>query len=205
MEYYDVNNENESVFASHLEQVTFDHNTAAGFGGGIHMTTKLTQTLPHDVIPTGDMTNVLLENNNAQYGGGLATGWQVMMDIDQIWISTCADNPGYILGYGTWEPFADGRSLVGVLTSDSDFNAVLKTGGAKTVTLTVAQMAAHRHMTQGFYNMDDSGGGGQVRMRYQMTSDPNEVSAMGGGWAGNDQPHNNMPPYVTVYMFRRIA
>ena len=25
------------------------------------------------------------------------------------------------------------------------------------------------------------------------------------GWSGGSQPHNNMPPYTTVYMWKRVS
>ena len=56
-----------------------------------------------------------------------------------------ATNPGTLLGFGTWSAFGAGRVIVGVDSTDTDFDAVRETGGAKTHTLTVAQLAAHTH------------------------------------------------------------
>ena len=57
---------------------------------------------------------------------------------------------------GTWEVFGSGRTLVGVNTSDTDFNTEEKTGGSKSqdytpagtnagTAITVAQMPSHNH------------------------------------------------------------
>ena len=46
---------------------------------------------------------------------------------------------------GTWELIAQGRTLVGVDTADTDFSTVKKTGGSKTVTLTTSQIPSHTH------------------------------------------------------------
>ena len=46
---------------------------------------------------------------------------------------------------GTWEVYGSGRMLIGVNSSDTDFNMVNKTGGSKTATLTTANLANHNH------------------------------------------------------------
>ena len=48
---------------------------------------------------------------------------------------------------GTWVSFGSGKTLVGVDGSDTDFDTVEETGGAKSVTLTSAQsgVPAHNH------------------------------------------------------------
>lgn len=51
--------------------------------------------------------------------------------IGSIYISTSGINPGGVTG-GTWVAWGNGRVLVGVNTSDSDFNTAEKTGGNKT-------------------------------------------------------------------------
>jgi hypothetical protein len=53
--------------------------------------------------------------------------------VGSVFISVVNTNPGTLLGYGTWSAFASGRVLVGVDSSDTDFDTVEETGGAKTV------------------------------------------------------------------------
>jgi hypothetical protein len=53
--------------------------------------------------------------------------------IGSIFTTISAANPLSLLGYGTWEAFGAGRVLVGVDTSDPDFDTVEETGGSKTV------------------------------------------------------------------------
>lgn len=52
--------------------------------------------------------------------------------VGSIYLSVNDINPSKWFG-GTWEQIAKGRTLVGVDTSDTDFNTVKKTGGSKTV------------------------------------------------------------------------
>lgn len=58
--------------------------------------------------------------------------------VGDIVMNTTGTNPGDIYG-GTWEAWGAGRTPVGYSSSDSDFNAANKTGGAKT------QDYAHSH------------------------------------------------------------
>lgn len=64
--------------------------------------------------------------------------------VGSIYMSTSSTNPGSLFG-GTWVAWGSGKVPVGINTSDGDFNTVEKTGGAKTVSLTTAQMPSHNH------------------------------------------------------------
>lgn len=50
--------------------------------------------------------------------------------VGSIYLSVNNTNPSQWFG-GKWEQIAKGRTLVGVDTSDTDFNTVKKTGGSK--------------------------------------------------------------------------
>lgn len=58
--------------------------------------------------------------------------------VGAVFTTTNSVNPGTYLSGTTWELFGAGKTLIGVDTSDTDFNAPEKTGGAKTVNLTHA-------------------------------------------------------------------
>ena len=53
-----------------------------------------------------------------------------MYPVGSIFINTDGSNPGSIFE-GTWELYSKGRTLVGIDTDDTDFNASGKTGGRK--------------------------------------------------------------------------
>jgi len=110
-----------------------------------------------------------------------------------------ATNPGTLLGFGTWTAFGDGRVIVGVDSTDTDFDAVRETGGAKTHTLTVAQLPSHTHPIQVFNESGSPDGdvGGDSSSSSLGTTN---TQATGGGAA-----HNNLQPYITAYMWRRTA
>ena len=62
--------------------------------------------------------------------------------LHQCW---CCNKSWTLLGFGTWTAFGTGRTIVGVDSSDTDFDAVRETGGSKTHTLTIAELPAHTH------------------------------------------------------------
>lgn len=77
----------------------------------------------------------------------LARAWPV----GSVFVSTVDANPTDLMGFGTWEAFGAGRVLVGLDAGQSEFDTLLETGGAKTHTLTEAEMPAHTH-TQNSHN-----------------------------------------------------
>ena len=70
--------------------------------------------------------------------------------IGSIYTSVVNVNPNTYFG-GTWSAFASGRTLVGVDTGQTEFDTIEETGGAKTHTLTSAEMPSHTH-TQDSHN-----------------------------------------------------
>lgn len=118
--------------------------------------------------------------------------------IGSIYTSIAATNPSTLFG-GNWEAFGAGRVMVGLDSGDTDFDTVEETGGAKTHTLTTAELPSHTHTVTGMVkvpnNSTNTTGSGELGVSSTMTS-----SAVGSGDA-----HNNVQPYIVVYMFKRIA
>ena len=134
-------------------------------------------------------------------GSGLVTMSDIY-PVGSIYINAAVTtNPATLLGFGTWTAFGSGRMMVGYNAADSDFDALQETGGAKTHTLTIAEMPSHTHnRPKGWKpapndNDVDITGGNGVNIADNMVTD-----ATGGGGA-----HNNMPPYIVAYMWRRTA
>lgn len=119
--------------------------------------------------------------------------------IGDIYISLTETNPASRFG-GTWELFASGKTLVCINPSDTDFNVAGKTGGFKTHTLTTEEMPKHRHNF--LYGKQQIGnlGSGQWGIELIAGAMPESISETGGSKA-----HNNLQPYVVVYMYEKTA
>jgi len=107
-----------------------------------------------------------------------------------------ATNPATLLGFGTWAAYGGGRVMVGVHSSGT-FDGLNETGGAETHTLSTAELPSHTHTygkstTSEAMSIDDIGG-----LRGAATAN---TGATGGGDA-----HNNIQPYITVYMWKRTG
>ena len=104
-------------------------------------------------------------------------------------------------GLGTWAAFGAGRVLVGLDSGDADFDTVEKTGGAKAVTLTEAQMPSHRHVEYA----PTSASGGAVRFGTDTNANGSADSTLDTGYAGSGEAHANVQPYIVVYFWKRTA
>lgn len=140
-----------------------------------------------DTLPS-TIANAILEDNKKRY------------PIGKIILSEVGTNPATYLGFGTWELWGSGRIPVGIDIEDEDFNSAGKTGGEKEHTLTVNEMPSHYHQ---FAIDGGSDAGTMDRLalndygpaRWYSNTRP----------TGNGQAHNNMPPYIVCYMWKRTA
>lgn len=122
--------------------------------------------------------------------------------VGDLFLTTIATNPSNFLG-GTWELFGPGRCLVCVDTSDSDFNTVKKTGGSKTVTLTIEQIPSHNHKIT--YTMAYGANDPYRGLNYGSIQAGNFSDRAWSDNTGGGQAHNNLQPYITCYIWIRTA
>jgi len=80
-------------------------------------------------------------------------------------------------------------------------------GGEQTVTLLQTQMPSHNHIAQGGgdpikgspqSNAWGSSVKGTTRLLYAPPSSPQQMNPLALTTAGGSQPHNNLPPYLTL-------
>lgn len=125
----------------------------------------------------------------------------VIYPVGSIYISAVNQNPGTLFGFGTWEQIKD-RFL---LAAGSSYSAG-STGGEATHTLTEDEMPSHNHVlgnstivyvNGGAKKLDSSGNStaADLNTNYGYTT-----KSTGGGEA-----HNNMPPYLAVYVWKRTS
>lgn len=131
----------------------------------------------------------------------------VIYPVGSIYISVNSTNPAEIIG-GTWELWGSGRTLVCVDTTQEEFNTVEKTGGEKEHLLNVNEMPSHNHKYLDSVTPNNATGmstsnntGNQYILSEVNIYDRNRT----GEDTGGDQPHNNLQPYITCYMWKRTA
>lgn len=123
--------------------------------------------------------------------GGKAL-WETIYPVGAVYISTQATDPGVLFG-GTWAKITD-RFL---LAAGETYPAGSQ-GGEAEHTLTVQEIPSHAHTSYGWVYAGQSSG--SVVLRADGESEEYSTREAGG-----NAPHNNMPPYLAVYMWRRTA
>lgn len=118
--------------------------------------------------------------------------------VGAIYLSTAAASPAEVFG-GTWKRL-EGRFLLGC---SADYPAG-STGGAAKVTLTAAQMPTHAHQFSRIPIVSNelTAGGNYYAERSTAVG---KLVAQNTETAGGGKAHTNMPPYLAVYAWERIA
>lgn len=152
---------------------------------------------------------------------GLTELLKKLNPIGKVWTSTDPTNPRDILGFGTWEAMPAGRVLLA--QGKSDWGTTYEagsTGGEATHTNTINEMPSHNHVGSTnatgshTHSIDDvkyragmigSDGSARVSGQKQTGSAGNHTHTVTINDTGGNQPHNNMQPYISVYMWKRTA
>jgi hypothetical protein len=156
----------------------------------------------------GEVTPVLSTGITAVEVWGLvkSAALDSIYPVGAIYTAITSGSPATVFG-GTWVSFGQGRVMVGhddAAEPDTDFVAPsgdgssVLLGGAKTHTLSIAEIPSHTHgftAHQTTSGDNDRGGGGVL-----TSSQTGTTAATGGGTA-----HNNLQPYVVVYMWKRTV
>ena len=139
-------------------------------------------------------TNIKTINGTSVLGSGNISILDLVYPIGSIYMSVQNVSPATFIG-GTWERLKD-RFLLGA----GDTYAAGNTGGEATHVLTIDEMPSHTHKL-------DRGNYGNLRREEIAYS--NGESVQSDSWGvqstGGGQAHNNMPPYLVVYMWKRTA
>ena len=163
------------------------------------------------VMPTtdGDSGQVMSTNGEGQVTFTSITGVTATIanayPVGSIYMNASnATNPGTLLGFGTWAAFGAGRVLVGIDSSDTDFDGAEETGGSKTHALTTGELAAHNHAV----GSNDSGtgpGGAAGNQEHVRDAGVGNGPATPTSTTGSGTAHNNVQPYIVVYMWKRTG
>jgi len=176
-------------------------------GGGLEVTTA-----GQLQIQDGEVDLVKLSTNN-QLNSGLYGVLDKVYPVGSIYISTVSTNPDTLMFGGnsdtTWVAFGAGKTLVGIDSSDTDFDTSEETGGVKEVTLTKEEsgLPAHTHYLQ-YYSFGDSGDGGGAATgddNRANTGNSQNLGTIAIDGADASQAHTNLQPYIVTYMWKRTA
>ena len=123
------------------------------------------------------------------------TVFDMVYPVGSVYVSVNSTSPATLFG-GTWVQIKDK-----FLLSAGDTYKSGATGGEDTHVLTVDEMPRHNHSID---NLNASGS-----TTPYMTVQAQEKKGYGGNvqtfFTGGGQAHNNMPPYIVVYIWQRTA
>lgn len=154
----------------------------------------------------GELKNGIGPDAYAIYQQVLAAVVERDHPVGSLYISENATSPAELYG-GTWERI-EGKFIMGA----SDSYPAGSTGGEAKHTLTEDELPRIRDSLSGFtvYNANEVGTNGVITLSEEITQS-NVQPGYGTKYAtlimsfGDSQPHNNMPPYYSAYIWRRVA
>lgn len=178
-----------------------------------HSNSKKFETTSSGATVTGDLS---------VSGSITAGGMNIVQNaypVGSIYMNaTSSTNPNTLLGFGTWVRFGEGRMVISQHGSNSRWDSAEETGGSETVTLTTSQIPSHDHFTSnsgnGFPNTVQANGALTVTSNSNGGAGNNDYNFFGVSAQANQSPtsdtggggsHDNMPPFITVYMWKRTA
>jgi hypothetical protein len=151
-------------------------------------------------VPFGELVNKPEENTGS--GISVADILECVYPVGAIYISTVTTDPKILFGFGTWERIYD-RFL---LAAGSSY-AAGSTGGEATHRLTVNEMPSHGHRAyiRGYSNTTSIEA--FTKDSYSYTSTASDCGTAGSilEKIGGGAAHNNMPPYLAVYVWKRVS
>ena len=186
-------------------------------GGGLEVTSA-----GQLQIQDGEVDLVKLSTNN-QLNSGLYGVLDKVYPVGSIYISTVSTNPDALMfgdnGDTTWVAFGAGKTLIGIDSTDTDFDTVEETGGDKTKSKTIAvnELPKHKHRTP----LRNSG----MNNNFGIVSSPTITSFIESQETSTQSPltddeiYNSsnsqqtqqamsldvVQPYIVTYMWKRTA
>lgn len=149
--------------------------------------------------------------------------------VGSIYMSVRSTNPGTLFG-GTWVRWGAGRIPISIDSSLNWLNEPEKTGGEYTHTLTADELPSHRHsvnsvsisssgahthtsnknvwVSQDAKNIASGTSTGRTTTTNIMSSGgahTHTVPSHNTNYTGSGAAHENMPPWISVYMWKRTA
>ena len=202
--------------------------SVCGKTGDVALTAGDVGARPGDWTPTASDVGALAVGGTAVNAGKLdGKTWAQALDaiypVGAVYISTTSTSPASLFG-GTWTQIT-GRYLIGTDapelnddgTSPGDYScAAGRKGGEAKHTLSIGEIPSHAGHLYG--NAGGVNGKGNAKGAWLKEININSALTTSYGWnyknneyypvnrsLGGGAAHNNMPPYLAVYMWKRVS
>ena len=161
-------------------------------------------------VATSSADGLMSKSDKAKLDGissGAEIQWEKIYPVGSIYISANSTSPAELFG-GTWERIKDV-----FLLAAGDTHAAGSTGGEEQHKLTISELPPHSHAVAPLGAKGGTNGNLVINDKYGAMSGADTLNLSGGNAfyarntsiVGERQAHNNMPPYLTVYMWQRTA
>lgn len=130
--------------------------------------------------------------------------WKKIYPVGSIYMSVSSTNPSELFG-GEWQAWAQGRFPIGVNPNDETghWDGAEMTGGQQEVTLGVENIPSHTHQICAHTDLGFTPNGGD---KYPMIADSNFLNgSLLMSHTGGGQPFDITPPFISVYMWKRVG
>ena len=164
--------------------------------------TRLSTILNENILYLGDAEDGDAEVINADTLGGKTYSdiVNLIYPVGSIYMSVNETSPAVLFG-GTWERIKDT-----FLLSAGDKYSAGAIGGEATHVLTIEEMPWHDHAIMAGYGETLNNTVDSYRYQIWGSSDYGaKTGLLGAQGKGGSQAHNNMPPYIAVYMWKRTV
>lgn len=126
--------------------------------------------------------------------------FESMYPIGCIYTTISDEDPSVTFGFGDWEKWGSGRFVLGVDEDDSELNSAGMTGGTKT------EEISDLYVTGSNYGgIQTAANTGSYESRIYVTPPNIKNTEASAKHIEGTTSHNNMPPYITCYMWKRTA
>ena len=122
--------------------------------------------------------------------------------VGSLIFDTVNINPQTYLHFGVWELWGQGKMPIGIDETDEDFDISEKTGGEKTHTLTIDEMPSHNHGIR--TNHGDGTLTTAEALNCTLVYGNVRLDRIRSNLYGGNQAHNNLPPYIVCYIWKRV-
>lgn len=165
------------------------------FNFNVNTTVKGDLSVSGGVSATGALATDSVSTNSLTLNG--TNILELVYPVGAVYMSSRSTSPKTLFGFGTWARIKDVFLLA---AGDTYSNG--GTGGEATHTLTTSELPSHNHA---IWYPNAGAANNTAEIGYPNVGSKSTYWAAGSytGDVGGGEAHNNMPPYYTVYVWRR--